>query len=1255
MVMDGAMGSLIQEYRLTEEDFRGEMFRDWKVQLKGNNDVLALTRPDVIEDIHRRYIDAGADIIVTDTFSSQRISQQEYLLGDYVQDINRAAVRIARKAADSFVPKEGDRRKKIFVVGDVGPTSRMLSMSDDVNDPAARAITFDELEAAYMEQIQVLIEEGVDAILIETIFDTLNAKAAISAWKKAPLNPPGGREVFNAPADDKTIKSSSPLGRSGGALLLSMTISDASGRTLSGQTIEAFVTSVAHANPLCIGMNCGLGAEAMIPYLRRMRKVWDGYISCHPNAGLPNQFGQYDDTPEDMARQIKPMLEEGLVNIIGGCCGTTPEHIRPLPNLPEGEEEPHPCLPEGEEISNTLADDKTIKSSSPSGRLGGAIGSSFSGLEAFTYSPSDFVVVGERCNVAGSRKFLRLINEKKYDEALDIARTQIEKGAMIIDVNMDDGLLDAKQEMTTFLNLIASDPSISRVPIMVDSSRFDVIEAGLKCCQGKCIVNSISLKQGEAEFLRQAQVVKRLGAAVIVMLFDEEGQATDYERRIRIAERAYHLLTERVGIHAEDIIFDPNVLTIATGMPEHANYARDFILATEWITKHLPGARISGGLSNLSFAFRGNNYLREAMHSVFLHLATKVGMNMAIMNPATAVKYDTIDEELRETIAQVIMNEEAPPNLPKGEERLIELAAKKAPSQTVGSKTTSTESDSNSIKNTPPLGETEGAQTEGAAGRLQTALLKGITTTLDADINELLSHGMTPLEIISGPLMEGMNTVGRLFGEGKMFLPQVVKTARTMKKAVEILLAPPNLPEGEEKPHPNLPKGEEISNTLADDKTIKSSSPSGRLGGAVDGASILLATVKGDVHDIGKNIVGVVLACNGFHVIDLGVMVPTEKIVEEAIKNNVDIVCLSGLITPSLDEMCRVAEAMQKAGLHIPLFVGGATTSEIHTAVKIAPLYAGGVFHMKDASQNPVVAMQLLDPEQREEVIMRNRNRQQRIRLAQHKKEQRLNIQRATSDALGELTPLQRRFSCPWDAYTPVRPPFVGQGTPRTISVSQLIPYIDWLYFYWAWRVKEDSDEGRLLRADAEERLLRMASDERYGARTLQAFYPARGMADSISFGLDSMPTPRQEMMMANGRRREQCLSLCDYVSPLGNDYVGIFAATMSEAFVADLEALKAEGADDYETILLQTIGDRLAEAASEFLSHELAQQHQWYGIRPAVGYPSLPDQKSIFHLARLIDYGSIGITLTENGAMYPQASVTGLYLSHPEATYFSI
>ena len=1193
LLLDGAMGTMVQERGLREEDFRGALCQGCGIQMKGNNDILTLTRPDVVGDIHYAYLEAGADIITTDTFSAQRISQREYMLEAKVADINRAAARIARDAISRFEAEHPATAGTHYILGDVGPTSRMLSMSDDVTDPAARSITFDELCDAYTEQIKVLIEEGVDGILLETAFDTLNVKAAIAAYEtaKAEVCTEGDIPLF-----------------------VSMTISDASGRILSGQTIEAFVETVMYAKPLAIGLNCGMGAQAMVPYLRRMQKAVGGrcHISCHPNAGLPNQMGQYDDTPDDMAQQMQPFVEENLADIIGGCCGTTPAHIQRMRELCDSADAAYDGCLDSRKSPHDSGDMLTL-----------------TGLEAFRYSSDDFIAVGERCNVAGSRKFLRLINEKKYDEALDIARSQVEHGAMVVDVNMDDGLLDTQAEMTTFLNMLMSDPSVCRVPVMIDSSVFDAVEAGLKCCQGKCIVNSISLKQGEEAFIRNAKRVRRLGAAVIVMLFDEEGQATDYTRRIEIAARAYRLLTEKAGMEPCDIIFDPNILTVATGMDEHRNYARHFIEATAWIRQNLPGTRISGGLSNLSFAFRGNNSIREAMHSVFLHHARKAGMGMAIMNPMTAVRYEDIPDDVRQAIKAVIMNESD-----DATERLIAIAAEiarqkeaeKAAAQGKNKQHTETTQDNSTAQ------QEEGDMPE---ARLVKALMQGTATGIDDDLHTLMNRGMTPLEIIGGPLMEGMNRVGKLFGEGKMFLPQVVKTARTMKKAVDIVMPPAEANAKGEGPTPD---------------------------NAAKAGTVVMATVKGDVHDIGKNIVGVVMACNGFRIIDLGVMVPAGRIVEECVRIKADIVCLSGLITPSLDEMCHVAEAMQKAGLTTPLMVGGATTSEIHTAVKIAPLYAGGVFHMRDASQNPVTAMRLMDSTTREETLLANRSRQQRIRMAQQQKEQRMKIHHATSSALGEPSALQRRFSCNWESFSPALPPFVGCNKVRRICLKDIIPHIDWLYFYWAWRVKEDSDEGRLLRADAEERIERMTRDSRYDMLAVQTFLPARGTEDSITTSQTVIPTPRQAARDANGHRREQCLALCDFVSPLSNDYVGAFAATVPPAFVEELEQLKEAAKDDYECLLMQTIGDRLAEATSEFLGKELADGYtseadgttqKWGGIRPAIGYPSLPEQKAIFNLQPILDFNAIGISLTENGAMYPQASVAGLYISHPDARYF--
>ena len=1129
------------------------------VLMSGNNDALCLTDPEAVSHLHRLYLEAGADMITTNTFCAQRISQREYHLEDKIVEMNRAAARLARKEADRMTMLTPGRPR--FVVGDVGPTNKMLSMSEDVNVPEARAVSFDEMEANYMEQIEALTQEGVDGILVETVFDTLNAKAAISAFLRI-------KEKLGTDTE----------------LLLSMTISDSSGRLLSGQTVEAFVTSVMHASPLSVGLNCGMGASGMLPYLRRMAAFAPCYVSCHPNAGLPNQFGEYDDTPEMMCRQMQTMVDEGLVNIIGGCCGTTPAHIKAMRTMLDER------------------DSKSIRSVHITRDAQTAPNLLLAGLEHFVYSPSDFVCIGERCNVAGSRKFLRLINEKKYDEALSIARRQVEDGAQAIDINMDDGLLDARAEMRTFVNLLMSDPSVCRVPLMIDSSRFEVIEEGLKCCQGKCIVNSISLKMGEEDFLQHARVVKWLGAAVIVMCFDEDGQATDYQRRVAICRRAYRLLTEEVGFNPGDIIFDPNVLTIATGMEEHADYARDFIRATQWVTENLPGARVSGGLSNLSFAFRGNNYIREAMHSVFLHYAIQSGMGMAIMNPATRMDYDAIPSELQKAIADVVLNTDA-----DAAERLTELAGKY----------------NQSTQNTPNNQNTQNTQsTLTTQQRLHQALIKGGSDTLEADIMELIGRGDKAIDIISGPLMDGMNEVGELFGAGKMFLPQVVKTARTMKQAVDIL-------------RPYMLQGDEASSAKA--------------------AKILIATVKGDVHDIGKNIVAVVLTCNNFEVIDLGVMVPKETIVETAIREKVDMVCLSGLITPSLEEMAHTVRAMKEAGLDIPVMIGGATTSALHTAVKIAPLYGGSVFHVRDASANAVVAMKLTDPVQRQAIMEENRREQERLRGKAPSNPPERATGKASQSALG--SPAKKEVS---DNFGCAAPLFLGQRVLPPVSVNSVLPYFNWKMFFLPWKVKEDSEEARELKSDAMRVLDEMKDNPVYGMRAIQAFYPARRGNDSIIITKSDcpcctnrllhklrtveIPTPRQ----AWGEQR----SLCDYISADGNDYVGMFAATVSQAFIDRLEhTKKTQGNSDYDSLLLQTIGDRLVEAASEYLHRQTG----WKGIRPAIGYSSLPDQRSIFILAEAIDFGRIGISLTENGAMYPQASVCGLYIGNPQAEYFPV
>ena len=852
LVLDGAMGTMIQQYNLSEADFRGERFKDLSGLLKGNN---------VIEEIHRKYLEAGADIIETNTFNATAVSMADYHMQAYCREINLAAARLARKIADEYTARTPEKPR--FVAGSVGPTNKTCSMSPDVNNPAFRALTFDELSEAYREQMEALLEGGVDAILIETIFDTLNAKAAVLAAETAMQNL--GRKV---------------------PLMLSVTVSDVAGRTLSGQTLDAFLASVQHADIFSIGLNCSFGARQLKPFLEQLARRAPYYISAYPNAGLPNSLGQYDQTPEEMAAEVKEYIDEGLVNIIGGCCGTTEAYIAKYQELIK-DAKPHVPAPKPDYLW-------------------------LSGLELLEVTPEiNFVNVGERCNVAGSRKFLRLINEKKYDEALSIARKQVEDGALVIDVNMDDGLLDAAEEMTTFLNLVASEPDIARVPVMIDSSKWEVILAGLKCVQGKCIVNSISLKEGEEAFVEHARTVKQYGAAVIVMAFDEKGQADTFERKIEVCERAYRILTEKVGFRPQDIIFDPNVLAVATGIEEHNNYAVDFIKATGWICRHLPGAHVSGGVSNLSFSFRGNNYIREAMHAVFLYHAIQQGMDMGIVNPGTSVLYTDIPSDILERIEDVVLNRR-----PDAAERLIETAEKlKAEKENSGEQQTASSH----------LAWREGTIVE---ERLQYALVKGLGDYLDEDLHEALAKYPDAVSIIEGPLMSGMNHVGDLFGSGKMFLPQVVKTARTMKKAVAIL-----------QPYIEAEKKE----------------------GARSAGKVLLATVKGDVHDIGKNIVSVVMACNNYEIIDLGVMVPAEKIVETAIREKVDIIGLSGLITPSLEEMVHVVSELERAGLDIPVMIGGATTSKLHTALKIAPVYHAPVVYMKDASLNAPVAARLMN------------------------------------------------------------------------------------------------------------------------------------------------------------------------------------------------------------------------------------------------------------------------------------------------------
>ena len=1185
LILDGGMGTMIQGFKLNEQDYRGERFADFPGQLRGNNDLLCITRPEVIQSIHRQYLDAGADIFATNTFNANVISMADYGMEAYVREMNVAAGRLAREVADTFMAEHPERT--VFVAGSVGPTNKTASMSPDVSNPAYRAVSYTDLYNAYKEQVEGLVDGGVDIILFETTFDTLNVKAGLEA-----------AEVVL-----KEKKKDLPI-------MLSLTLAGQGGRTLSGQTLMAFLASVQHSNIVSIGLNCSFGAADMKPYLQELAKHAPYYISAYPNAGLPNSFGAYDETPETMASHVKPFIEEGLVNILGGCCGTTPAHIAMYPELVK-EAKPH--------IPALKPDCLWL-----------------SGMELLEVKPeNNFVNVGERCNVAGSRKFLRLIKEENYEEALTIARKQVEDGAQVIDINMDDGMLDAVKEMTTFLNLVAAEPDVARVPVMIDSSKWEVIEEGLKCVQGKSIVNSISLKEGEEVFLNHASRIQQLGAAVVVMAFDERGQADTFERKIAICERAYRLLTEKIGFNPQDIIFDPNVLAIATGMEEHNGYGLAFIRATEWIKKNLPGAKISGGVSNLSFSFRGNDHMRESMHSVFLYHAIGKGMDMGIVNPSTSVLYEDIDPAFRTLLEDVILARR-----PEAAEELITYAQN---------------------LHVEASGETEEKREAwrelSLQQRLEYALIKGLGDYLEVDLQEALGVYPHAVNIIDGPLMSGMNKVGELFGAGKMFLPQVVKTARTMKKAVAILQP-----------------------AIEAEKQESSSMKAGK---------VVFATVKGDVHDIGKNIVSIVLACNNYEVIDLGVMVPADVIIKTAIKEKPDIVCLSGLITPSLEEMAHVAEEMQKAGLTIPLMVGGATTSKLHTAVKIAPHYKSPVIHVLDASQNPLIAAKLLNPETHDAYVAELRRDQEVSRASMGKKKE-------------DLLPLsEARKLHPvidWASYELPVPNQMGIHVIPYIPIEVLMPYINWTFFFYAWKLngryseitqvhgcegcraswlagfpekdRAKAAEAMQLYRDAVKLLDQLIEMKAEYCKAAYGFFPANGDGDDLLINGITLPTLRQQVRKEDGVYK----SLADYVMPVSEgrtDYVGVFVVTAGAGMESLKEKLEAEG-DTYNSMLLQTLTDRLAEAVAEYL-HEKVRKEFWgyspdeslsmddlykvkyQGIRPAVGYPSLPDQLLNFTLDQLLDMSRIGVSLTENGAMYPTASVSGIYLAHPDTDYFMV
>ncbi len=1193
LVIDGAMGTAIQRDRPSEATYRGDRFADWSQDLQGNNDLLSITAPGIIEAIHREYLEAGADILETNTFNANAISLSDYGMSDLARELNREAARLARRVADEVTAQTPDKPR--YVAGAIGPTSRTASISPDVNDPGARNVTFDELVVAYLDAAHGLVEGGADLLVVETIFDTLNAKAAIFALET--LFEEHGRRW---------------------PVIVSGTITDASGRTLSGQVTEAFWASVRHARPLAVGLNCALGATEMRPYLAELSRVADTFVSCYPNAGLPNAFGEYDEQPHETAGVLTEFGEAGFLNLVGGCCGTTPEHIRAIADGVAGlRRREVPEVPDAMRLS---------------------------GLEPFTITEESlFVNVGERTNITGSAKFRNLIKAGDYDSGLAVAAQQVENGAQVIDVNMDEGMIDGVAAMDRFLKLVASEPDISRVPVMVDSSKWEVIEAGLKCVQGKAIVNSISLKEGEEAFVEHARLCRKYGAAAVVMAFDEDGQADSLERRTAICERAYRILVDQVGFPAQDVIFDPNVFAVATGIEEHATYGHDFIEATRWIKKNLPGAKVSGGISNVSFSFRGNNPVREAIHAVFLFHAIRAGLDMGIVNAGALVVYDEVDPELRQRIEDVVLNQR-----PDAAERLLEIAESY---------------------------NREGEVEEGAAEewrslpireRLSHALVKGLDAHVEADTEEMRAEitgsGGRTIEVIEGPLMDGMNVVGDLFGSGKMFLPQVVKSARVMKKAVAYLI-----------PFIEREKADDAAATHPSGEQPRTRSTNG---------TIVMATVKGDVHDIGKNIVGVVLQCNNFEVIDLGVMVPAQKILDTAAEVEADLIGLSGLITPSLDEMVNFAAEMQRLGLSIPLLVGGATTSRAHTAVKVDPRYDGPVVWVKDASRSVGVASALLSRTGRDKLMADVQADFDSLRTRHAAKHDRPMATYAAARA--NATPID------WTGYDAPVPVTAGVTVFDDHDIGELREFIDWQPFFNAWEMKgkfpdilnnpSTSEAARRLYDDAQEMLDRIVAERWLTARGVVGLFPAASVGDDIhvySDGSRTSPVATLHQLRQQGQHRDGVpnRSLADFVAPAGSgvaDHVGAFAVTAGHGLPEKVKEFQA-ALDDYSAIMVEALADRLAEAFAERL-HQLVRTDLWghardeslssadliheryTGIRPAPGYPACPDHTEKASLWAVLDVEArTGIELTESMAMWPGASVSGWYFSHPQSQYFVV